>query len=142
MVLLNYLYYINNISNNIFFEYKQFPEFITDFIKEQNLKIEGLNSVLQIGLEENIKKQEDSNIGIDFGDCPKIIRTKYEIKEDNKIIYKVIDLPYKGRRLLAHKYYLYDTDNLETPLDLSVCENQTVTIVSPPLNFLDYFENI
>jgi len=131
---------LNNISNNIFFEYKQFPEFFPNFIKEQNIKIEGLNSVLQIGLEENMKNQNDSNIGIDFGDCPRIIRTKYKIKEDNNIIYKVIDFQYKGRRLT--KYYLYDTDNLETPLDLSVCENQTVTIVSPPLNYLDYFENI
>ena len=131
---------LNKISNDIFFEYKQFPEFFNDFIKEQNIKIEGLNSVLQIGLEENIKKQDDSNIGIDFGDCPKIIRTKYGIKEDNNIIYKVIDFSFEGRRLT--KYYLYDTDNLETPLNLSFCENQTVTIVSPPLNYLDYFENV
>ena len=130
---------LNKISNNIFFDYKQFPEFFINFIEEQNIKIEGLNSVLKIGLEENIKKQDNSDIGIDFGDCPKIIRTKYEIKENNKIIYKVIDLKYEGRRLTNYK--IYNTDNLETPLDLSVCENQTVTIVSPPLNYLDYFEN-
>jgi len=133
---------LNNVSNNIFFEYKQFPEFFINFIKEKNIKIEGLNSVLRIGLEENIKKQDDSNVGIDFGDCPQIIRTKYGIKKSNEIIYKVIDLPFKGRRLLADKYYLYDSDNLETPLNLSVCENQKITIVSPPLNYLDYFENI
>jgi len=131
---------LNNISNNFFYEYKQFPEFFSNFIKEQNFKIEGLNSVLQIGLEENIKKQDDSNTGYDFGDCPKIIRTKYGIKDDNNIIYKVIDFSFKGKRLT--KYYVYDTNNLETPLDLSVCENQTVTIVSPPLNYLDNFENI
>ena len=129
----------NEISNNVLFEYKSFPEFFEDYVNRYKIKIKGYNTNIQIGSEENLKNPDDTDIGIDLGDCPDIIRTKFEMKHNNEIIYKVVDFTFNGRKYVD--YYLYDTDDLETPLNLSSCENQNITIVSSPQEYLDSFEN-
>ena len=90
------------------------------------IQIKGINSNLQIGYEENLKKADDSNIGIDLGECPDIIRTSLTIKQNEKIINKVIDFKVNGQKKV--KYYLYTTDDLTIPSNLSKCENQKVII--------------
>ena len=48
-------------------------------------------------------------------------------------------MTFEGTRIV--KYYAYDTNDLETPLDFSPCKNQTIKIISPPLNEIN-FESI
>ena len=53
------------------------------FIKkywEKEKKIEGIYSNILIGTEENLKLQKDSDIGIDFGNCPEKLRFNFGIQ--------------------------------------------------------------
>ena len=132
---------LNTVSDNIFFEYRQFPEVLDEYLTKNKIQIKGIKSNLQIGYSENLKKPDDSNIGIDFGDCPYILRTRVEVKRPEQFdnLYKVIDLEMNGTTIV--NYSVHNTYDLTTPVNLSVCENQTVTIVSPPYDYLDYFED-
>ena len=131
---------LNKVSDNIFFEYKEFKDFLDEFLIKYKFQIKGINSNLQIGYEENLKKADDYNIGIDLGNCPEIIRTNLTIKQNDKIINKVIDFKINGQKKV--KYYLYTTDDLTIPSNLSKCENQNITIVYPPNNYFWYCSTI
>ena len=130
---------LNKASNELIFQYKNFSDYAYEFYsKNKNkIKIEGLDSNVLFGPKDNLKNPNDVDIGVDLGDCPEIVRLKYDIKN---IICKVVDLTIDGTKIID--FELYDTDNLETPLNKSYCENQTITIISPPYDYLDYFENI
>ena len=131
---------LNKASNDIIFQYKNFSDYIYEFFTKNKIKIEGLDSNLIIGLKDNLKNPDDTTIGVDLGNCPEIVRIKYGIKSASNIIYKVVDLTFNGTRYVD--FDLYNTDDLETPLNKSYCENQTIKIINPPLDFLDNFENI
>ena len=108
-------------------------------MRRRKIKIEGINSNLQIGSEENLKIQNGSDIGIDFGKCPEKIRFNFGIQNnDNDILYKVFEVTINNTKIIRYK--AYETDNLENPIELSLCEGETVKIInSPELN--ENFEN-
>ena len=123
--------------SNIIFDYVDFPKFYEEVLKKNKIKIKGINSNLQIGLEEYLKNSNDSDIGIDFGECPEKLRDKYGIKNPDEIIYKVYEITLNGTKIV--KWYAYSIDDLENQLDLSPCENQKIKIISPSLK--EYFED-
>ena len=128
---------LEEVSNNIIFEYVDFYEFFEEFLRKNKIKIKGINSNLQIGLEDNLKNPDDSDIGVDLGDCPEKLRIKYEIKNADDIIYKVYEITLNGTKIV--KWNAYNIEDLEKPLDLSPCQNQKIKILSPPLK--NYFED-
>ena len=130
---------LNDVSNKIIFKEKNFDDALIDFLNNNRVIIKGINSNLQIGYEENLKNYYKDNIGINLGNCLDVIRLKYGIKNGTNIIYKVIDVNFNGTRYV--NYTLYNTDDLRTPLNLTPCENQTVTIINPPLD-LSLYANI
>ena len=130
---------LNKVSNEKIFKEKTFDDALIDFLNKNRVTIKGINSNLQIGYEENLKKYYKDNIGINLGNCLDIIRLKYGIKKGTNIVYKVIDVNFNGTRYV--NYSLYNTEDLHTPLNLTPCENQTVTIINPPIN-LSIYKNI
>ena len=134
---------LKEISDDIF-EYIEFDDLYEEIIKRYKIKIEGKNVKLQIGSEEILKKQVDSDIGIDLGDCPDKIRFNLGQQNNNELIYKVFEITFKGTKIV--KYYIYDPNDLETPLDLKECEGQKIKIINPPSHndyeFPEEFYNI
>ena len=68
---------------------KFYNDLYEEIIKRYKIKIEGKNIKLQIGSEEILKKQIDSDIGINLGDCPHKIKFNLGIQNNNELIYKV-----------------------------------------------------
>ena len=127
---------LKEISNEIF-DYIEFNDFYKEILRKRKIKIEGINSNLLIGTENNLKLQQDSDIGIDFGKCPEKLRFSFGIQNNNELVYKVFEVIINGTKII--NYDAYDTDNLETPLNFKPCEGEKITIINPPLN--DNFEN-
>ena len=92
------------------------------YLNKDNFVLKGQESNLNITHLKNLK-------GIDFGDCPYILRTQYKVND----IYDQMSEESKNKFI----------NNLAEPLDSSACENQKITIVSkPPLETLYYFQSI
>ena len=99
--------------------------------------IEGNNIIYQISTTDNIKKNKYNNISsIDFGNC------EIKIKEDFHIDYIIIQkTDIKINNLTSVKYELYNPNNKEEKIDLSICKEYKIKI-NYPVNIADeYIEN-
>ena len=129
---------LNEISNNILIETKNFPEFFEEFFLENSVRLKGLNVTVKIGSNKILNNKSDSDVKLNLGECPEILRINYSIKEnEDNFLYKILELRINGTRLV--KYDIYDNNNLENPLDLSPCKNTNITYIIP-INPEDYFE--
>ena len=128
----------NKISEIVINEYKESPEFVSEYLKNNTIQVKGNNSNLQFGIEENMKKANYLNIGIDFGNCIENILSNYSINNINDLILKVLELFFNETRIV--KYYFYNIKDLNNPLDLLYCKDQIITIFSPPINSTEYFQ--
>jgi len=97
---------------------------------EENIIIRTETLVIQLSSLDEQKNSDNSNIScIDIGECENILRTKYNISEDeNLIIYKV-DIKTED---LSNTYVIYEIyDSFFNQLNLSYCEDTTITINVP-----------
>ena len=122
---------LNKVSDEIF-ETVEFDDFFKEAFKRRKIQLEGIDSKLQIGTENNIKKQNGFDIGIDFGNCPDIIRFNYGIQQNEELIYKICELEINGTKIIKKDFY--DPNNLKRPLSLEPCEGQKFKIINPPKN--------
>ena len=112
--------FVNRTWSDAFFEY----------LMRNNFVLEGENSNLRISKVENLT-------GIDFGECPFILRAQYK----TDVMAKVIEFEFKGKRIV--NYTFLDANNMLKPLNSSACENQRITILSqPPYETLYYFQDV
>ena len=125
---------LNNISDDIFEEFKKYSYLINEALENRNIILKGINSTLQIGkIIENLDYSDNAE-----HNCPKILRTKFEMKESVNILFKnlyfdVVDFGNSTRT------YLYREDDLEKPLDLKPCEGQEIIYINPSTEYLKYF---
>ena len=134
---------LNIISDEIFEEFKKFPYLIDEILENGNITLNGIDSIYQIGMisENNIPNNKSKTISkypsLDFGNCPSILRTEFEIKNSEKILYKILfDVNNYGD---ASRAYLYRETDLGNPLDLEPCEGMNITYISPSSNYYEYF---
>ena len=119
---------LNLFSQNIV--NRTWTEAFLDFLMKKNYELKGQNSNLQIIKVENLT-------GIDFGECPYILRAQYK----TNIMVKFIEVEIRGNKNIS--YTFLDGNDMLKPLDSSACENQKITIISnPPLETLYYLEGI
>ena len=135
------IFKLNEISDNILKETKEFPEFFEDFFLKNKVRLKGKNVTVKMGTDKILKNQNqnESDVELDFGECLEILRINYSIKEnENTFLYKTLELKINGTRVV--NYNIYDVNDVSNPLDLSSCKNKKITYVIP-FNPLDYFEN-
>ena len=126
---------LNKISDEIFEEFKKFPYLINEVLDIRNITLKGINSTIQIGkiseinafnYSNNLEYKTQNTIStIDFGNCPQILRAKFEMKETVNMLFKNLyfDVVSYGDQARS---YLYREDDLEKPLDLTSCEGQNI----------------
>ena len=95
--------------------------------KNESLIIEGNNIIYQISTMDNIKNNKYENLSsIDFGNC------EQKIKKDLHIDYIIIQkADIKINNITFVKYELYNPNNKEQFIDLSICKEEKVQIYSP-----------
>ena len=130
---------IENISNDLLKELKEFPELINEVLEKRNIEIIGNDSNMQIGKFNDKDKPISSTF--DFGKCPEILRLNLNISKagTNELLYRVIDFRKKGEAD-EKSYRFYRNEESDKPLNISDCENQTIKYVTP-LNYFEFFEN-
>ena len=94
---------LNEISNNILIETKNFPEFFEEFFLENSVRLKGLNVTVKIGSNQILNNKSDSDVKLNFGECPEILRINYSIKEnEDNFLYKILELRINGTRLVKY----------------------------------------
>ena len=106
----------NNIINNIIEEGK-------DYI------IPSENILYQMTTSDNQKNSQKNVSTIDFGDCEKILKEKYDIEESIPLIIFKVDYFMPGALIPLIGYEVYHPLN-KSKLDLSYCNN-TVSLNIP-----------
>ena len=97
---------------------------------EENIIIRTETLLIQLSSLDDQKNSDNSNISsIDIGECENILKTTYNLsEEENLIIYKV-DIKTED---LSNTYVIYELyDSSFNPLNLSYCQNTTITINVP-----------
>ena len=93
---------------------------------KSNVFIEGNNIIFQISTTDNVKDNKFDNVSsIDFGECEKTIKKKYNIKF---IIIKKTDI--KIGENTKVNYELYNPE-LNNKINLSICNNDKIQIYTP-----------
>ena len=94
------------------------------FIKEDN-------SLFQITTSDNQKNNTYKNISsINLGDCEKILKEKYDIKDNETLIILKIDYNKTGLLIPIIGYEIYHPRN-KSKLDLSYCEKSSINYSIP-----------
>ena len=101
-----------------------------DFLLKSNYVLKVQNGKRLIGKVVKLK-------GIDFEDCPYILRTPIKINKTVKYVEVQI------RKNTNISYTFLDGNDMLKPLDSSACKNQKITIINkPPLETLYLFKDI
>ena len=106
---------------------------LTDLIKgtKEDLLIELEDITYQITTTENQKNNTYNNIStINLGDCEKILRDKYGIKDDLSLIILKIEYKMEGLLIPVIGYEVYHPLNY-TQLDLNYCNDTLITLNIP-----------
>ena len=132
--------YKNNCTNNI--QSEQIQEIYSDikdkimhgqYNSSNNTIYKTKNIVFQIS---TIKEQQNSNnnniSSIDFEECEKKIKEKYEIDENDDLIIFKTDMHSDNSSAIYVQYEIYNPKNLN-PIPLDVCEDVTISINIPVL---------
>ena len=106
---------------------------LTDLIKgtKEDLLVELEDISYQITTTENQKNNNYTNIStINLGDCEKILRDKYGIKDDLSLIILKIEYNMEGLLIPVIGYEVYHPLNY-TQLDLNYCNDTLITLNIP-----------
>ena len=119
-------------------------EYNTYSLDEGKLQIIKYNN-MEITLtttEEQKNLIEHNFTAIDFTECEKLLRIKYNISEDEKLYIRKIDIYQKGMKIPKIEYDIYSklNDTNLIKLNLSVCKNVNIDLSLPV--FISEIENI
>ena len=105
---------------------------ISNVIKEkEDVYIKEDNTLFQITTSENQKKNNYTNIStINLGDCERILKEKYDVKDNETLIILKIDYNKTGLLIPIIGYEVYHPRN-KSKLDLSYCEESSINYNIP-----------
>ena len=105
---------------------------LNDIFKEKkDLLKEGKNMILQITSPYNQINNEYNNISnIDLGECENILKSEYNINDNESLIIFKIDIYEEGLLIPIIEYEVYDIKN-KKQLDLSYCDEVKIKISIP-----------
>ena len=92
--------------------------------------------------EEQKNLIEYNLTAIDFTECEKLLRIKYNISDDEKLYMRKIDIYQEGMKIPKIEYDIYSklNDTNLIKLNLSVCKNVNIDLSLPV--FISEIENI
>ena len=132
---------INRVTEN---NYEEIIKIIGQIIRYNKIAInkyldiiiEGNNIIFEISTTDSIKNNKNRNISkIDFGKCESKIKEKFNI---DYIIINKADIKNNNNTLI--KYELYNPNNLNEIIDLSICNEDKIQIYTP-INITDEYIN-
>ena len=99
--------------------------------EKEDVFIKKDNTLFQITTSENQNNNTYSNVStIKLGDCERILRDKYDIKDNETLIILKIDYNVTGLLIPIIGYEVYHPRN-KSKLDLSYCEESSITYNIP-----------
>ena len=105
--------------------------YINRNITNQNVIIETKNVLFQITSHETQKNNVNPNISdIDLGDCEDKLKSVYQLNKSDQLIILKTDIKSKDLVHTYVQYQVYHPYDLK-PLNLSVCDTQTISINAP-----------